>query len=790
MEGRQQLSGSVERITYYNEENGYTVLRLQPDQRGMLPYPHGKHSDQFITVVGNLPEVNPGEWLKLTGQWLNHPKHGRQFQVELCEQSVPATTEGIKRYLGSGMVRGVGKVMAERIVNRFGADTLDVIDEHPERLREVLGIGQKRVDGIIKAWAEQRAIKDVMVFLHGHGISTHLAVKIYKQYGDESLAVVQSTPYRLVKDIHGIGFKTADKIAQALGLSPEDPARIEAGIHYTLNRMADEGHVYAPQDELEPEAAGILQVPAEKVAAVLETLDNSELVRRETIGATSDERRATSGEIRDTKYEIRAGSAGATVFREERAVYLPALYYSETGLTRQVRRLVEHPTSRLNGMGAGRGSRGQGPGAREERSSPGTWNLEPGTFSVGGPSSGDGSRLAVSLTAQQQQAVHAALTHKLTILTGGPGTGKTTTLRTLLDLLDANGRSYVLASPTGRAAKRLTEATGREAKTIHRLLEFKPGEGFGRNESNPIDADMVVIDEASMLDLVLANNLLKAIGSDSHLLLVGDVDQLPSVGAGDVLRDLIASDVAAVVRLEAIFRQAADSLIIRNAHRINEGQMPETRPDAQDFFLFIKEDPAETAELLVDVVARRVPQKFGFDPFDDIQVLAPMYSGQAGVTQLNQRLQETLNPPGRQPERRLGGRTFRVGDKVMQTVNNYDKSVYNGDIGRVTALDPVQQTLTVSIDGATVVYDFLEVDELIHAYAVSVHKSQGSEYPCVVIPVVVQHYLMLQRNLLYTAVTRARKLVVLVGTRRAIQIAVRTNPVAKRYTALDWRLKQ
>ena len=767
MEGRQQLSGSVERITYYNEENGYTVLRLQPDTRGMLPYAYGKHSDQFITVVGNLPEVNPGEWLKLTGQWLNHPRHGRQFQVELCEQSVPATTEGIKRYLGSGMVRGVGKVMAERIVNRFGAETLDVIDEQPERLREVLGIGQKRVDGIIKAWQEQRAIKDVMVFLHGHGISTHLAVKIYKQYGDDSLAVVQATPYRLVKDIHGIGFKTADKIARALGLSPEDPARIEAGIHYTLNRMAEEGHVYAPQAELEPEAADILQVPAEKVSAVLESLENSDLVRRETIGVTSDERRARSGEIRDTKYEIRTGSNQAAV-REERAVYLPTLYYSETGLTRQVRRLVEHPTSRLNGIR----------------------NYELGIRNGGSSSVVRGPSSAVALTAQQQQAITAALTHKLTILTGGPGTGKTTTLRTLLDLLESARHTYVLASPTGRAAKRLTEATGREAKTIHRLLEFKPGEGFGRNENNPIDADMVVIDEASMLDLVLANNLLKAIGSDSHLLLVGDVDQLPSVGAGDVLRDLIASDVAAVIRLEAIFRQAANSLIIRNAHRINQGLMPETSPDARDFFLFVKEDPAETAELLVDVVARRVPDKFGFDPFDDIQVLAPMYNGQAGVTNLNQMLQETLNPAGRKPERRLGGRTFRVGDKVMQTVNNYDKSVYNGDIGRVTAIDPIQQTLTVAIDGAPVVYDFLEADELIHAYAVSVHKSQGSEYPCVVIPVVVQHYLMLQRNLLYTAVTRARKLAILVGTRRAIQIAVRTNPVAKRHTALDWRLKQ
>ena len=773
MEGRQQLTGSVERITYYNEESGYTVLRLKPDSRDALPYAHGKYADQLITVVGNLPALNPGEWLKLTGQWLTHPKHGRQFQVEQCEQSSPATVEGIKRYLGSGMVRGVGKVMAERIVNRFGAETLDVIDEQPERLREVLGIGQKRVDSVIKAWQEQRAIKDVMVFLHSHGISTHLAVKIYKQYGDQSLGVVQATPYRLVQDIHGIGFKTADKIAQALGLPFDAPARVEAGIHYTLQKMADDGHVYAPQAELEPAAADILQLPAERVTAVLEALETSELVRRETIVyETADDRPPTAASGKQTTDDGRQ----TTVVREEQAIYLPALYFSETGLTRQVERLVRHPMSRLLVV------RRQAQGNR-------------GTGEQGDSlAAGSGRPAAVGLTVQQQQAVDAALRHKLTILTGGPGTGKTTTINNLLNTLDTAGHSYVLASPTGRAAKRLTEATGREAKTIHRLLEFKPGEGFGRNENNPIDADLIVIDEASMLDLILAYNLLKAIDSASHLLLVGDVDQLPSVGAGDVLRDLIASGVAAVIRLEVIFRQAAGLLIIRNAHRINQGLMPETGSGAgepaSDFYLFIKEDPPEVADLLVDVVARRTPVKFGLDPFDDIQVLAPMYSGQAGVTRLNQLLQETLNPPGRKPERRLGGRTFRVGDKVMQTVNNYDKSVYNGDIGRVTDIDVIKQTLTVSIDGAPVVYDFLEADELIHAYAVSVHKSQGSEYPCVVMPVVVQHYMMLQRNLLYTAITRARKLVILVGTRRAIQIAVRTNPVAQRHTALDWRLKQ
>lgn len=755
------ISGSVERITFYSDETGYTVLRLKPDQRGMLPF---KYADQLITAVGNLPELSPGEWVRLTGQWDNHAKHGRQFRVEMCEQSLPATSEGIKRYLGSGMVRGVGKVMAERIVGIFGDQTLDVIDHEPERLRAVIGIGDKRIDGIKQAWQEQRAIKDVMVFLHSHGVPTHLAVKIYKQYKDDSLAVVQSTPYKLVHDVRGIGFKTADKIAQALGLAMDDPARIEAGIGYTLNRLAEEGHVYVPQETLEPEAAEILGVAQDKVTAVLEELEHSDFVRRDTL-----------------VYEIQQQPNLPPEVREERAVYLPALYHSEVGLTRQVRRLVGHPTSRLAVL---RGRVADEVQPRRQATDQGPQQEAPASHPLS-------SAHRPQLSPQQQQAVIAAVSHKVTVLTGGPGTGKTTTLRTLLDLLDRHRLTYALASPTGRAAKRLTETTGREAKTVHRLLEFKPGEGFGRNESNPLDVDMVIIDEASMLDLVLANTLARAVGSDSHLLLVGDVDQLPSVGAGDVLRDLIESGVVAVVRLETIFRQAADSLIIRNAHRINQGQMPETRPDATDFFLFVKDDPEETAALLVDIVGKRVPQKFGFDPLDDIQVLAPMYNGTVGVNRLNQLLQEALNPLEKgKIERRLAGRVFRVGDKVMQTVNNYDKNVYNGDIGCLTAIDPIGQTLTVSVDGAPVVYSFLDADELIHAFAISVHKSQGAEYPCVVVPVVMQHYLMLQRNLLYTAVTRARKLAILVGTRKAISVAVRNNQVSKRYTALDVRLKK
>jgi exodeoxyribonuclease V alpha subunit len=742
------ISGSVERVTYYNSENGYTVLRLKPDEKGMLPFQYASPRHQLVTVVGNLPEVNPGEWLKLTGEWTNHPKHGRQFQARKCEQSLPATAEGVKRYLGSGLVRGIGPVMAERIVDEFGVEALDVIELEPGRLREVPGIGPKRIDGIIEAWEEQRAIKDVMLFLQSHGVSTNLAIKIYKQYGDEALLVVQNTPYKLVQDVYGVGFKTADRIAQALGLEHDSTDRIEAGIAYTLVKMADDGHVYVPEEELEPETEKILAVDVEKISTVMQSLEQSQLIRRETL-----------------TYELKSETEKDSELKEEKAVYLTPLYFSEVGVAKRLRKLIEHPTSRLTAL---RAVHVEGSTADK----PLIETVQPGVF----------------LTEQQRMAVHTAINSKVTVLTGGPGTGKTTTLRSLLDLLDQYRLHYALASPTGRAAKRLTEATGRPAKTIHRLLEYNPGEGFGRGEEDPLEADMIIVDEASMLDLALTHNLLKAISPDSHLLLVGDVDQLPSVGAGDVLRDLIKSGVTAVIRLETIFRQASDSLIISNAHRINQGLMPETPKDTKDFFLFIKEDSNEAADLLIDIVNQRLPTRFGLDPFDDVQVLSPMYQGSTGVLNLNQKLQHALNPPGKKVERILNNQTMRVGDKVMQTANNYDKNVYNGDIGRVTEIDPIKQTMTVSIDGAPVVYDFLEADELMHAFAISVHKSQGSEYPCVVMPVMTQHYMLLQRNLLYTAVTRAKRMVVLVGTRKAIGIAINNNRVSERYTALDWRL--
>ena len=741
-----EISGSVERITYYNDENGYTVLRLKPDAKGMLPFPYASGRQSQITVVGNLPELNPGEWIKLKGSWVDHVKHGRQFQADRCEQALPASMEGVKRYLGSGLIRGIGPVIAERIVDKFGDQALDVIELEPGRLKEVPGIGPKRIKSIIGAWEEQQAIKNVMVFLQSHGVSTGLAIKIYKKYGDDSLAVVQNTPYKLVEEVYGIGFKTADKIATALGLAHDDPNRIEAGIAYTLNHMAEQGHVYVPQQELLPKATEILGVGEDAVVKVIENLEKSRLIIRESL-----------------MYPVPSDEAGEVAIREEQAVYLLPYYRSELGVSRRLQAIIDHPTSRLHGL---------------------LPDISKHLADDLSANDSDGSRL----TDQQKKVIRTVLASKVTVLTGGPGTGKTTTMRALLDLLAVSRRRSVLCSPTGRAAKRLSEATGRPAKTIHRLLEFKPGDGFARNEDNPIDADIIIVDEASMLDLMLANSLLKAISLDSHLLFVGDVDQLPSVGAGDVLRDMIASGVTDVIRLETIFRQAAGSLIIQNAHRINQGLLPRTPSDANDFFLFVKSDPAEAAELLVDVVSKRVPHRFGLDPIEDIQVLSPMYNGSTGVTNLNQLLQQALNPPGKKLERRVGSQQFRVGDKVMQTVNNYDKDVYNGDIGRIVAMDPVQQTLTLTIDGAPVIYDFLEADELIHAFAISVHKSQGSEYPCVVLPVMTQHYMMLQRNLLYTAVTRAKKLVILVGTRKAIAIAVKNDKESERNTALDLRL--
>jgi exodeoxyribonuclease V alpha subunit len=743
------LTGSVERITFYNPENGYSVLRLRPD-RGRI---QGVNRDGLVTITGNLPELSPGEHLRLSGQWVNHPKHGLQFQSEVCEQILPANLAGIRRYLGSGLVKGIGPRLAERIVAQFGLQTLDVIETQPERLREVADIGPKRSRLIAAAWQEQRQVKEIMLFLHSHGISTNLAVKIYKQYGDQALGIVQEDPYRLARDIFGVGFKTADRIAQSLGLPADHPARIEAGLLYALNENSNEGNVFAPLPVLTQQAADLLQVAPAMIAPALERLARDQAIHEELLPYQGD----------DTPIPDSTAVAEEPAAYGQTAVYLTPLYYSETGVAERLGALASAWPSRLSDL------------------PPAFIQLDP------------------MLSVEQQDAIRNALSHPLSVLTGGPGTGKTTCLKALIAALEAARKTYALASPTGRAAKRLSQATGRPASTIHRLLGFSPGEGFKHNAENPLQIDLLVIDETSMLDLVLANQMLKALQPGTHLLLVGDVDQLPSVGAGDVLRDVIASGIAHLTRLSVIFRQAANSHIITNAHRINQGKPPvfpksgdgANSEQPGDFFLFPAQTPDEAAHWVQDVVCQRIPQKFGFHPRDEIQVLAPMYRGPAGVNALNTVLQARLNPAGlMKAEKTLYGQTFRPGDKVMQTQNNYDKDVFNGDIGFVAAIDPINHALSVDFDGRLVAYDWSEADQIVLAYAISVHKSQGSEFPAVVIPILTSHYLMLQRNLLYTALTRARKLCVLVGSRRAIGIAVRNNRVAQRYTALDWRLKQ
>ena len=741
------LRGSVERITYYNPENGYSVLRLRPE-RSRAP---GLNREGLVTVTGNLPELVPGEYLRLSGEWINHPKHGLQFQVEVCEQTIPASVTGIRRYLGSGLIKGIGPRLAERIVDKFGEQTLRVIEEQPDLLRQVEDIGPKRAGRIAAAWEEQKQVKEIMLFLHSHGVSTNLAVKIYKQYGNEALQVVRTDPYRMAVDIYGVGFKTADRIARALGLPEDHASRIEAGVVYGLNQASENGHVYLPSQELVEQAANLLEVRPEIVPPAIERLAQAERVHYDVLPLASNE-------VNKGSTSIPASAGEASPLYGSQVVYLTPLYYGEVGVAERLRALSSALPSQLSDL------------------PPAFVKLDP------------------SLSEEQRKAINTALSHPVSILTGGPGTGKTTAMRAMIQALEGANKRYALAAPTGRAAKRLSQATRRPASTIHRLLAYSPGEGFRFNTENPLEIDMLVIDEASMLDLYLTNNLLKALKPGAHLLLVGDVDQLPSVGAGDVLRDVIASGSAPVTRLSVIFRQAAHSQIITNAHRINRGQMPVflslQETSENDFFLFPAESPEECANWVEEVVCRRIPEKFGLHPRDQIQVLAPMYRGPAGVNTLNERLQASLNPARlNRPEKKLYGQVFRSGDKFMQTQNNYDKDIYNGDIGYLFAIDPVAQSLTMDFDGRAVEYDWSEADQLTLAYAISVHKSQGSEFEAVVIPVLKQHFLMLQRNLLYTAVTRGRKLCVLVGSRRAIAIAVRNDKVARRYTALDWRLR-
>ncbi|MGW7598455.1 SF1B family DNA helicase RecD2 [Streptomyces antimycoticus] len=726
------VEGVLERITYANEENGYTVARVDT----------GRGSGDLLTVVGSLLGAQPGESLRMEGRWGSHPQYGKQFTVENYQTVLPATVQGIRRYLGSGLIKGIGPRIADRITEHFGVDTLDVIEERPERLVEVPGLGPKRTKMIAAAWEEQKAIKEVMVFLQGVGVSTSIAVRIYKKYGDASISVVKNEPYRLASDVWGIGFLTADKIAQSVGIPHDSPDRVKAGLQYALSQSADQGHCYLPEEQLIADAVKLLQVDTGLVIDCLgELAAEDEGVVREPVPGPAD---------------------GEPVS----AVYLVPFHRAEISLAGQVLRLLRTQEDRL-------------PAFRDV-----DWDKALSWLA---------SRTGAELAPEQSQAVRLALTDKVAVLTGGPGCGKSFTVRSVVELARAKKAKVVLAAPTGRAAKRLSELTGAEASTVHRLLELKPGGDAAYDRDRPLDADLVVVDEASMLDLLLANKLAKAVPPGAHLLFVGDVDQLPSVGAGEVLRDLLApgSPVPAV-RLTRIFRQAQQSGVVTNAHRINEGVPPVTQ-GLSDFFLFVADDTEEAGRLTVDVAARRIPAKFGLDPRRDVQVLAPMHRGPAGAGTLNGLLQQAITPARPDlAERRFGGRVFRVGDKVTQIRNNYEKGangVFNGTVGVVTSLDTDEQRLTVRTDeDEEVPYDFDELDELAHAYAVTIHRSQGSEYPAVVIPVTTGAWMMLQRNLLYTAVTRAKRLVVLVGSRRALGQAVRTVSAGRRCTALDHRL--
>ncbi|MFC9331669.1 ATP-dependent RecD-like DNA helicase [Kitasatospora sp. NPDC057015] len=725
-----QVEGVLERITYANEETGYTVARVDT----------GRGANDLLTVVGALLGAQPGESLRLHGRWASHPQYGKQFVVENYTTVLPATVQGIQRYLGSGLIKGIGPRFAERIVEAFGVDTLEVIENAPARLIEVPGLGPKRTKKIAEAWEEQKAIKEVMVFLQGVGVSTSLAVRIFKKYGDASIGVVKNEPYRLASDVWGIGFLTADRIAQAVGIPHDSPERVKAGLQYALSQSSDQGHCYLPEERLIADGVKLLQVDVGLVIDCLAELVAEEGVVREPV----------------------PGEGGQPVT----AVYLVPFHRAEISLSNQLLRLLRADHDRM-------------PAFADV-----DWPAALGWLA---------KRTGAELAPEQEQSVRLALTEKVAVLTGGPGCGKSFTVKSIVTLALAKRAKVVLAAPTGRAAKRLSELTGVEASTVHRLLELRPGGDAAYDRDRPLEADLVVVDEASMLDLILANKLVKAVAPGAHLLFVGDVDQLPSVGAGEVLRDMLADGgPVPSVRLTRIFRQAQESGVVTNAHRINEGLPPRTEGMA-DFFLFVEDDAERAAGLTVDVVARRIPQKFGLDPRRDVQVLAPMHRGPAGAGNLNTLLQAAVTP-GREglPERRFGGRTFRVGDKVTQIRNNYEKGrngVFNGTVGVVTSLSADDQRLTVLTDeDEEIGYDFDELDELTHAYAVTIHRSQGSEYPAVVIPVTTSAWTMLQRNLLYTAVTRAKQLVVLVGSRKAIGQAVRTVSAGRRHSALDHRL--
>ncbi|HVS37803.1 MAG TPA: ATP-dependent RecD-like DNA helicase, partial [Gemmataceae bacterium] len=718
----EHLSGVVERVTFHNPDTGFAVLRVQPRGRRGL-----------VAVVGNAPSVAAGEQIEAVGAWVQDRDHGEQFKADQLTCTPPQSVEGVERYLGSGLVKGIGPRLAREIVKVFGERTLAVIDESPSFLREVKGIGPRRIQRIREGWRQHKAVRDIMVFLQSHGVGTARAVRIYKTYGDQAVAIVRANPYWLAADIWGVGFKTADELAQRLGCDPQSPQRARAALRFLLQRLSQEGHVGYPEPALLDPAllrdkAGVADVPAELLAAAVEAERQAGEMVRETEAAPP-------------------------------LLYLKPLFLAELGVARSLLRLREgdHPLPPPAGGG------GWGTAVRAVE-----------------------SRMGLELAAAQRDAVAAAARNKVLVVTGGPGVGKTTIVRGILGIFSGRGLRCALCAPTGRAAKRLTETTGREAKTIHRLLEFDPAlGGFRRDAANPLDLDLLVVDEASMVDVVLMHQLTRAVPARACLVLVGDVDQLPSVGPGTVLADVIASGAVPVVRLTEVFRQAGQSCIVRAAHAVRRGEIPESAAPGQGDFYFVEADePAAILDRIVTMVRQRIPQRFGLDPFRDVQVLTPMNRTELGAHALNIRLQAVLNPPTGGPEIERFGWKFRVGDKVLQTHNDYQKEVFNGDLGRIAAIDETEREIVVDFDGKRVPYDFGELDEISLAYALTIHKAQGSEYPAVVLPLHTQHFLMLQRNLLYTGLTRGKRLVVLVGARKALETAVRRQDTMRRCSRL------
>ena len=698
----------VERITYQNPENGYSVLKVKV-----------KGYDDLVTLVGNLLEVPVGSVLLCQGEWKVDKRYGSQFVAATWEETMPATVYGIEKYLGSGLVKGIGPRFARAIVQRFGAATIEVIETNIERLYEVPQIGRKRVKKIRESWERQKEIKNVMLFLQSYGVSTAYAAKIYREYGSESIDKVRENPYRLADDIWGIGFKTADGIAGKMGYGKNDARRCRSGILYTLGQLSDEGHVYAEREQLVQAACTLLEADAAPVCEALERMILSE-----------------------------------ELITEQEAIYLPACYHAECGAARRLKELAESAGRTLF-----------------------TTELDPGVLTA---------ETGIDYDDVQLAAIRQAVTSKVMVLTGGPGTGKTTTTQGSIAALKKAGLRVLLAAPTGRAAKRMSEATGMDAKTIHRLLEYNPQDGYKRGDENPLDGDALIVDECSMIDILLMNNLMKAVPVTMRLVLVGDIAQLPRVGAGNVLRDIIDSQKIPVVRLTRIFRQAQKSRIVMSAHAVNQGRFPDTSNGRDtDFFFMKEEDPEQVAATVVRLVKERLPRAYGQRP-DKIQVLTPMQRGIVGAANLNLSLQEALNPSG--PSLNRGGYTYRQADRVMQVRNNYDKEVFNGDLGYVESVNTEDRTLTVDFDGRSVEYDVTELDELTLAYATTIHKAQGSEYPIVVLPVLMTHYVMLQRNLIYTGITRAKKICVLIGATKALACAIRNQAVLKRNTKLKERL--